>query len=133
MKISKRIIASIVWILVGIVLTICSFLNLVDSYWSGMGTALLIVGILQVIRFVRYQKNPSYKETVDTNAQDERNRFIAMKAWSWAGYLLVMIAAVASIALRALGYNDYSMIASLCVCIILVLYWVSYWILKKKY
>ena len=133
MKISKRIIASIVWIIVGIVLTICSFLNLVDSYWSGMGTALLIVGILQVIRFVRYQKNPSYKETVDTNAQDERNRFIAMKAWSWAGYLLVMIAAVASIALRALGYNDYSMIASLYVCIILVLYWVSYWILKKKY
>lgn len=133
MKISKRIIASIVWIIVGIVLTICSFLNLVDSYWSGMGTALLIVGILQVIRFVRYQKNPSYKETVDTNAQDERNRFIAMKAWSWAGYLLVMIAAVASIALRALGYNDYSMIASLCVCIILALYWVSYWILKKKY
>lgn len=133
MKNSKRIIASIVWIVIGIVLSICSFFNLIDSYWSGMGTALLIVGILQVIRFVRYQKDPSYKETVDTNAQDERNRFIAMKAWSWAGYLLVIIAAVASIALRALGYDDYSMIASLCVCIILVLYWVSYWILKKKY
>ena len=133
MKNSKRIIASIVWIVIGIVLSICSFFNLIDSYWSGMGTALLIVGILQVIRFVRYQKDPSYKETVDTNAQDERNRFIAMKAWSWAGYLLVIIAAVASIALRALGYDDYSMIASLCVCIILVLYWISYWILKKKY
>lgn len=133
MKNSKRIIASIVWIVIGIVLSICSFFNLIDSYWSGMGTALLIVGILQVIRFVRYRKDPSYKETVDTNAQDERNRFIAMKAWSWAGYLLVIIAAVASIALRALGYDDYSMIASLCVCIILVLYWVSYWILKKKY
>ena len=133
MKNSKRIIASIVWIVIGIVLSICSFFNLIDSYWSGMGRALLIVGILQVIRFVRYQKDPSYKETVDTNAQDERNRFIAMKAWSWAGYLLVIIAAVASIALRALGYDDYSMIASLCVCIILVLYWVSYWILKKKY
>lgn len=133
MKFSKRIIASIVWIVVGIVLTICSFFNLVDSYWSGMGTALLIVGILQVIRFIRYLKNPSYKEAVDTNAQDERNRFIAMKAWSWAGYLLVMIAAVTSIALKVLGYDDYSMIASLCVCVIVVLYWVSYWILKKKY
>lgn len=133
MKTNKRLIASIVWIVIGIVLSICSFLNLIDSYWSGMGTALLIVGILQVIRFVRYHKDPSYKETVDTNTQDERNRFIAMKAWSWAGYLLVIIAAVASIALRALGYDDYSMIASLCVCIILVLYWVSYWILKKKY
>ena len=133
MKKSKRIIASIVWIIVGIVLSICSIFDLVDSYWSGMGTALLVVGILQLIRFVRYQKDPAYKDAVDTNAQDERNRFIAMKAWSWAGYLLVIIAAIASIALRALGYADYSTMAGLCVCIIIVLYWVSYWILKKKY
>ncbi len=133
MKKSKRIIASIVWIIVGIVLSICSIFDLVDSYWSGMGTALLVVGVLQLVRFIRYQKDPAYKEAVDTSSQDERNRFIAMKAWSWAGYLLVIIAAVASIALRALGYNDYAMIASLCVCIIIVVYWTSYWILQKKY
>ena len=133
MKNNKRLFASIVWIIVGITLSICSFLDFVDAYWSGMGTALLIVGVLQLIRFVRYKQDPAYKEVVDTNAQDERNRFISMKAWSWAGYLLVIIAAIASIAFRALGYNDYSMIASLCVCLILVLYWVSYWMLRKKY
>ena len=133
MKNNKRLFASIVWIVVGMVLSICSFLDLVDSYWSGMGTALLVVGVLQLIRFVRYKQDPAYKEAVDTQTQDERNRFIAMKAWSWAGYLFVIISAVASIALRVLGYDDYSMIASLCVCLILVLYWVSYWILRKKY
>lgn len=133
MKNNKRLFASIVWIVVGIVLSICSFFNLVDSYWSGMGTALLVVGVLQLIRFVRYKQDPAYKEAVDTKTQDERNRFIAMKAWSWTGYLLVIISAIASIALRVLGYDDYSMIASLCVCLILVLYWVSYWILRKKY
>ena len=82
MKFPKRIIASIVWIIVGITLSVCSLFNMVDSYWSGMGTALIIVGVLQLIRFIRYQKNPEYKEAVDTNTQDERNRFIAMKAWS---------------------------------------------------
>ena len=133
MKFPKRIIASIVWIIVGITLSVCSLFNMVDSYWSGMGTALIIVGVLQLIRFIRYQKNPEYKEAVDTNTQDERNRFISMKAWSWAGYLTIMIAAIASIALRALKYNEYSMIASLFVCIILVAYWISYWVLKKKY
>ena len=130
---NKRIIASIVWITVGIGLSACSFFDLVDSYWSGMGFALLVIGILQMIRFVRYQKDSAYKEAVDTNTQDERNRFIAMKAWSWTGYLFVIIAAIASIALRALGYGDYSMLASLCVCIIIVVYWISYWILRRKY
>ena len=133
MKSNKRLIASIVWIIIGIVITICSFFDLVDSYWSGMGAALLVVGILQLIRLVRYKKDPVYKESVDTETQDERNRFIAMKAWSWTGYLFVIISAVASIALKALGYDDYSFMASICVCIILVLYWVSYWVLKKKY
>lgn len=133
MKNNKRLIACIIWIVIGIVLTVCSFFDLVDSYWSGMGFALLVVGILQLIRFVRYKKDPNYKEAVDTSTQDERNRFIAMKAWSWAGYLLVIIAAIVSIALRVLGYEDYSFAASLCVCTILILYWISYWILRKKY
>lgn len=133
MRKTKRIIASVIWIAIGIVLSACSFFDLVDSYWSGMGAALLVVGVLQLIRFVRYQKDPAYKEAVDTNAQDERNRYIAMKAWSWAGYLLVIIATVASITLRALGYNDYAMIASLCVGIVIFVYWTSYWILQKKY
>ena len=133
MKNNKRILASIVWIVVGIVLSICSIFNLVDAYWSGMGTALLAVGILQLVRFIRYKRDPEYKEAVDTSTQDERNRYIAMKSWSCAGYFFVIIAAIASIALRVLGYNDYSMIASICVCIIVIVYWVSYWVYKKKY
>ena len=133
MRSNKRIIASIVWIIVGIVLSICSFFDMLDPYWSGMGTALLVVGVFQLIRFVRYKKDSTYKESVDTHTQDERNRFIATKAWSWAGYLMVIISAIASIALQAIGYNDYSMFAGLFLCLILVPYWVSYWILSKKY
>lgn len=133
MKNNKRLIASIVWIVIGIILSVCSWFDIVDSYWTGMGSALLIVGTIQLIRQLRYKKDADYREKVDTNNRDERNRFIATKAWSWAGYLFVIIAAIASIAFRALGNRELSLLASTSVCVIITLYWICYLILQKKY
>ena len=133
MKINKRLIASIVWIVIGVVLSVCSWFDIADSYWTGMGSALLIVGSIQLVRLIRYKKDVTYRENVDINEHDERNRFIAMKAWSWVGYLFVIIISIASIAFRALGNRELSMFASGCVCVIVALYWISYWVLNKKY
>ena len=49
---NKRFIVSIIEIVVGISLIISSFMG-VDEYWSGMGTAFLVVGILNIIRVVK--------------------------------------------------------------------------------
>jgi hypothetical protein len=86
-----------------------------------------------MIRQIRYSTNDKYKESVDVEIQDERNKFLRMKAWSWAGYFAVLIGAVASIVLRILGQNQLSQFAGLSVCLLMVLYWASYFILKKKY
>ena len=64
---------------------------------------------------------------------DERNKFIRLKAWSWAGYLFVMIAAVGSIVFKLVGREDLMMFCSGAVCLVVVLYWVSYIVLKNKY
>lgn len=133
MKFNKRLIANITEIIIGVILTICGATGLLDSYWSGMGTALIVVGGLMMIRQVRYSTNPEYKESVDVQIQDERNKFLRMKAWSWAGYFSVLIGAVASIVLRILGQDQLSQFAGLSVCLLMVLYWVFYWVLKKKY
>ena len=133
MKRNKRFIAGIIEIVVGLALLLLHFLNIVDDFWSGMGTALMVVGALQVIRHIRYKTNETYKETVDVEANDERNKFLSMKAWSWAGYLFVMIAAVASIVLKICGLDEYVFFASGSVCLMIVLYWVSYMIVRKKY
>ena len=105
----------------------------IDSYWSGLGAALVVVGALQMIRIIRYNTSPKYKEKTDTAIQDERNRFIGMKAWSWAGYLYIMIAAVATIVCKLLNQETLMFFCSGSVCVILILYWVSYFILRKKY
>lgn len=129
----KRFISSIIEIVLGLGLTVAGYLQVIDTFWSGMGTALIVVGAIYLIRQIRYHANENYKEAYDTAVKDERNRFLAMKAWSWAGYLFVLLAAVATIALKIVGLEDLMMVTSSSVCVILLLYWISYWILKMKY
>ena len=107
--------------------------EIVDEFWSGMGSALLVMGIIRLLRFYRLKKNDSYREKMETAQTDERYQFIRMKAWSWAGYLFIMVSAVATIILRVLGQDLLSQFASFAVCLMLVLYWISYFVLKKKY
>ena len=130
---NKRFIASIVEIILGVVLWVCGAIDLIDSYWTGMGGGLIGVGIVFLIRSIRYKRDPEYKEEFDIEMSDERNKFIRLKAWSWAGYLFVMIAAVGSIVFKLAGREDLMMFCSGAVCLVLVLYWVSYMVLKNKY
>ncbi len=129
----KRYIASMVEILLGTALLVTGCFDAIDEFWSGLGGGLLIIGILQLIRQIRYQGNTAYRETVDTERNDERNKYLSMRAWSYAGYLFVLIAAVATIALKLAGHDDLMMLTSGSVCLIMLLYWLSYLILRKKY
>ena len=133
MKFDKRIIMSFIWIAIGAVLEAFAFAGKVDSYWSGLGSALLVVGILQLLRFIRFNKNESYREKVEIAETDERNHFIRGKAWAWTGYIFILIAAVSGMVLRALGQNELSAAASCAVALMLAIYWVVYLVLQKKY
>ena len=129
----KSYLVSIIYIVIGSVLIGFGFAGKVDEFWNGMGSALLVIGVIQLIRRYRLDKNEAYREKVEIETNDERNRFIRNKAWAWAGYLFVMIMAVASIVLRIVGQDALSMAASGSVCLMLVLFWVSFYILRRKY
>ena len=130
---NKRFISSVVEILLCIGLILAGELHVIDPFWSGMGTALLFVGGIFLIRGIRYKSDADYKEKYDTAVNDERNRFLAMKAWSWAGYLFVILSGVVTIVLQIIGLKEQMFVVSGCLCAILLLYWISYWILRKKY
>lgn len=133
MKANKRMIASIIEIAIGIVLSVLGFIGVVDSYWYGMGTALITMGVIVLLRTFRYKTNTEYKEMVDVEVNDERNKYLSMMAWSWTGYLFVMIAGFLSILLKILDYDQYSMMCGFAVCFLVVLYWISYLIVKHKH
>ena len=130
---NKRLISNIAEIAIGIVLAACGHAGVIDEYWSGMGTALVIVGGIMLFRQIRYRTNVEYKSEVDVLVNDERNKYLHMKAWSWAGYFFVLIAAVASIILKIIGLDQLSQFSGLCVCLLMILYWISYLVLSKRH
>ena len=133
MKTEKRIFVFIIYLILGITLMLLGVLEILDSFWSGMGGALIAVGILRVIRILRYCKDESYRENIEIETNDERNQFIRNKAWAWSGYWFVMIAAISCIVLKLLGQDLLSIAAAFAVWVFMVLYWICYLILKKKY
>ena len=131
---NKKLVLSIFWAVVGLVLTVLSVTEVLDSsIYSGMGGGLMAVGVLQAIRNVKYRKDADYREKIDVEANDERNRFLRMKSWSWAGYISVLVESVGVIVAIILGEETVRLILSLSVCLILVAYWVSYLVLSRKY
>ena len=124
---------AIIWLVLGLPLIGLSIAGLVDEFWSGMGSALVVIGACRLLRAHRLNKNEEYREKMETYATDERIHFLRTKAWSWAGYLFIIISAVAVIVFRILGQDVYSTAASYAVCLMLVLYWVCYLVLSKKY
>ena len=104
-----------------------------SSLYSGMGEVLIAVGILQIIRNLKYKEDAAYREKVDTEAKDERNRFLRMKSWSWAGYTAILLEGIGVVIATILGQQTVQQVLSYSVCLIMCSYWVSYLILSRKY
>lgn len=129
----KRIVIQILEIAAGIILLGLGIAGKVDEFWSGMGGALIGVGAMRLVQMVRYQNNEVYRENVDTERSDERNRFLQMKSWQMAAGWFTMIAAVGTFVFKFAGKEDLMMLCSGAVCLLLVLYWICFLYLKKKY
>lgn len=124
---------SVFYLALGLLLMVLSFFDKVNSFGSGLATAFILVGTLRLVQAIRYKNNPQYKEAVDTAAGDERNRFIRTQTWAWAGYLYILIAAVATIVFKLLDQDVLMFAACGSIYLLLVLYWIIYFILRKKY
>ena len=129
----KDIVFGVIWLLLGLVLTVLCSLEALDAFWSGVGSALMVVGIVRLLRSYRLSRSETYREKREVAETDERFHFIRNKAWAWAGYFFVMAGAFCSIVFKILKLDDLSVFAGSCVCLIMVLYWFSYLILHRKY
>jgi len=129
----KRMAVSACWIVMGLALMGAHAAGLLDDYWSGMGTVLLVVGVAQMIRHIRYRTDAAYRARVDVEVKDERNRFIAGRAWAWAGWAYVIIAAAASMFFKLSGDDLMTQMAARSACLVMLLYWENYFILRRKY
>ena len=133
MKQEKRTAVYVLYFLLGLALFAAGLLGKVDEFWSGMGSGLVCVSILRFIRLYRFSRDENYREQVEVAVSDERNRFLRNKAWAWAGYLFILLMGISVIVLKIMGQELLSTAASFAVCLMLILYWGSYAVLKRKY
>lgn len=133
MKRDRKVVISMIWLVIGIPLMILGLMEVVDEFWNGMGFSLAIIGTLQLLKNHRFQKNEVYREKVEIAENDERNHFIRGKAWAWSGYLFIIISGVLSIVFKVIGQDLLCLVSCYAVCLIMVLYWFSYMVLKRKY
>lgn len=130
---NKRLALSIFWVVLGAALLILSVMEILDSsIYGGMGGALIAVGILQIVRIGRYRSNGEYKEKFDIEVSDERNKYLRMKAWSCAGYAMVLIMAVGSVVAMIAGQDLIQRVLLCLVALMVFAYWLSYMILNKR-
>ena len=128
-----EIIFGILWIVLGLALTLFSVFETVDEFWSGMGSALLVIGIIRLFRGYRLSKSDIYKEKREVAQTDERFHFIRNKAWAWSGYLFIIIASICTILFKIFDKDQLCLFSSGAVCLMLILHWITFFILKKKY
>lgn len=128
----RNLYINIFWIVLGAALIGANMAGLLEDIYCGFGGGLVGVGIVNLIRTLRYRSDPEYQEKIDIEINDERNRYIRMKAWSWAGYLFILIMAIVTIVCMVLSKMLYMQMASFMVCLMLILYWGSYMVLRGK-
>ena len=130
---NRRLINSVLEIAIGAALLVGVSLAGGDSVWLGMGGALVAVGLLQLILGLRYKTDERYREKVDVEATDERNSFIRAQAWVWASTGFVIAGGILTVVFLILGKQELSTLSGCSVSLLVLLYWLSFLILRKKY
>ena len=133
-KMKQRLRIAISYIALGLILVIADAVNHFENYFfSSFGFALVIMGILRIIRHRKTMRNDQSIRKQELVESDERVRMIAERARSWVFSLSVTGAGLLVIVLNILGHHDAALPFAWYVCGMVVLYWICYSVIDKKY
>ena len=134
-KMKQRFVIAISYLVIGILLTLVAFISKTDNYFIyAFGIGLLFSSILRLRQYHRITRDEQSIKKQQIAEADERTRMLLEKAKSWAFYLYIMLTGTVLIILAILGIQDtlVQMIAY-SICLLVILYWICYHILKRKY
>lgn len=133
-KMKQRLYIAVSYIVFGLVLILTDVLKHPDnSFIFTFGGALLVMGIMRIFRYRKITKDDQSMRKQELMETDERFRMISERAKSWVFSFSVMIAGILVIVLSLLGYQEQSLPFAWFVCGMIVLYWICWNIIRKKY
>lgn len=133
MNLQKKAAIYVGFLILGIVLFSLSLSEILDSFWSGCGGALIAVALMRLCSYYKFATDAEYAKAAQTKYNDERNNYLANKAAALTVRWGLLALAIMVFILQIAGYKAYSTLLGFVVCALLVVYYVSYMYLKKKY
>ena len=132
-KLKIRFFVALGYIILGLAMIVAfSFIETDDSFLSSFGFALVVIGIVRIRNHFIITKNEETIKKHQIAENDERNISIANKAKSAAFIIYVMLACVSVIILQLFNKTQLATVLSATVCALVLIYWISYWIIRNK-
>ena len=133
-KLKQRFLLAVSYMVLGLFLIAAGFATGFENYFlSSFGFALVVMGILRLIRHRKVTANEKTIRQQELAENDERTRMIAERARSWAFSYSIMAAGIVVIVLSLMGRHEEALPFSWYVCAMVVLYWICFLIIRKKY
>lgn len=133
-KLKKRLYFAIEYIVIGAALILLQFTGRVSSEMSScFGAAFAVCGVVRVVQYVRLLNDKNRMEQREIAEKDERNVMLWEKARSLAFGIYVLLAGWATIVSYAIHLEFVGQIIAYALCALVVIYWLCYMIIKRKY
>lgn len=133
-KLKLRLVWAVCYLILGITMVVTFWFSQVSgNFLFSMGTTMVTVGVLKIVRYAKIIKNPETIRKQELAEKDERYQMLSERARSWAFSLYITLAGVAVIVLNLLGHAQTALPYAWSICGLLILYSGSWHFLQKKY
>ena len=103
-----------------------------NDFISSFGFAMIIMGIVRIRNYFLITKNEETIRKQEILETDERNIAIQNKAKSVTFSIYTLLLATAVIILSLFNMHEIAKWIAYAVLLLVVIYWISYWIIRKK-
>ena len=132
-KLRVRLFIAIGYIIIGLAMIIAfNIIKTENNFLSSFGFALVVIGIVHIRNYRMITKDEENIRKREIAESDERNITIANKAKSYAFVIYVIAACISVIVLKIANKTDLAIILSATIWFLIFVYWVSYFIIRKK-
>lgn len=132
-KLKTRLYLAICYILSGITLIVVfNVMENPNEYLSTFGLVLAVIGIARLVQYLRITKTEETVKKQQILETDERNVAIVNKAKAMTFNVLVILLSITIIVLQFLNFAAYVQILFYVLCAVLVIYWISYFIIRAR-
>lgn len=131
-KLKVRLYAACAIALIGIGLILTGVFTKTEMA-SSFGLMFFVVGIARIIQYKRITKNEGTLHKREVAETDERNVMLWTRARSMTFSVYVLLSAAAVVLLYLSGASQAARIVSYTLWSIVVIYWICYFIISRKY